>query len=305
MMEDKHDDTFLARWLSGDLSEAEKIRFENADEYQDYVNIIEGTNKLEAPSFDKQGLFAKIKDTKETKVRRLVPSWLYTAAAVVLLVVGLTYIYAPTGPSEETYQTAFGTQMPVDLPDGSQAILNAKSSITFNNDTWDENRTVSLTGEAYFKVKKGEKFTVTTNGGTVAVLGTQFNVRSASDLFEVKCTEGKVQVTSVTNESAILTTGKAFSELSGKTSKWDFNINDETWKEGESNFREIPLKYVIEAIQNQYGVTFEYNTVDANQDFTGTFSHENLNIALRTVFVPMEISYTFKDKNTIILKKAN
>ena len=63
-MEDKHDDTFLARWLSGDLSEAEKIRFENADEYQDYVNIIEGTNNLEAPSFDKQGLFAKIKDTK-------------------------------------------------------------------------------------------------------------------------------------------------------------------------------------------------------------------------------------------------
>ena len=74
-----------------------------------------------------------------------------------MLVVGLTYVYAPTGPSEETYQTAFGTQMSVDLPDGSEAILNAKSSITFNNDTWDENRTVSLTGEAYFKVKKGEK----------------------------------------------------------------------------------------------------------------------------------------------------
>ena len=302
MMEDKHDDTFLARWLSGDLSEAEKIRFENADEYQDYVNIIEGTSNFEAPSFDKQSLLAKIKDTKETKVRKLIPSWLYTAAAVIVLVVGFAYMYTSVG---DTFETGYGDQMTVNLPDGSEAILNAKSSITFDEDSWNDNRTVSLTGEAYFKVKKGEKFTVTTNGGSVEVLGTQFNVHTATDLFEVKCTEGKVQVTSSTNESAILTTGKAFSELSGKASKWDFNINDETWKEGESNFREIPLKHVIEAIQNQYEVTFEYDTVDANQYFTGTFSHKNLNIALRTVFVPMEISYTFKDENTIILKKAN
>ncbi len=301
MMEDKYDDTFLARWLNGDISEEEKTRFESSSEYQDYMKIIEGTNKFEAPSFDKESLLSKINDKKETKVRKLVPSWMYAAAAVVLLVVGFAYVYLSAG---ETFETGYGNQMVVALPDGSEAILNAKSSVTFDKDSWSANRSISLTGEAYFKVKKGEKFTVTTNSGTVEVLGTQFNVKTAEDLFEVKCTEGKVKVETLNDETAILTVGKAFSKLEGKTSNWDFNIKDETWREGESNFRVIPIKHVIEAIQNQYEITFIYDNIDTSQRFTGSFSHKNLKLALRTVFVPMEISYTFKDENTVILKKA-
>ncbi|WP_082113173.1 FecR family protein [Kordia jejudonensis] len=303
MMEDKYDDTFLAKWLSGDISEAEKTRFERSSEYHDYVKIIEGTNQLEAPSFDTQRLWSKINDKKETKTRKLVPSWMYAAAAVILLVVGLTYVYAPAG---ETFQTGYGDQMAVTLPDGSQAILNAKSSVTFDESSWETNRTVALTGEAFFKVEKGQKFTVSTNAGTVEVLGTQFNVRTGTDVFEVKCTEGKVKVTTSNNESSTLTVGNAFSKLAGKTSKWDFNINDNTWREGESNFREIPLKHVIEAIENQYEITIAHDNIDTTQRFTGSFSHKNLKLALRTVFVPMEISYTFKDENTntVILKNA-
>ena len=66
-MEDKYDDTFLARWLNGDISAAEKTRFESSSEYQDYIRIIEGTNQFEAPSFDKESLLSKIHDKKETK----------------------------------------------------------------------------------------------------------------------------------------------------------------------------------------------------------------------------------------------
>ncbi|WP_298417934.1 FecR domain-containing protein [uncultured Kordia sp.] len=304
MMEDKYDDTFLAKWLSGDISEEEKTRFETTTEYQDYIKIIEGTNQFEAPSFDKQSLLSKIKDKqdrKETKRRRLVPSWMYAAAAVILLVVGFTYVFTAAG---ETFETGYGNQMTVALPDGSEAILNAKSSITFDKELWEDNRTVSLTGEAYFKVKKGEKFTVSTDAGTIEVLGTQFNVKTAENLFEVKCTEGKVRVETSNSEKAILTVGKAFSKLEGETTNWDFDIKDETWREGESNFRVIPLKHVITAIQNQYNITIIHDNIDTTQRFTGSFSHKNLKLALRTVFVPMEISYTFKDENTVILKKA-
>lgn len=306
MMEEKYDDTFLAKWLSGDISEDEKMRFENAPEYQDYIKIIEGTNQLEAPSFDKNSLLTKIQDKKEvqvreTKTRKLIPSWMYAAAAVIILVVGFTYVYTSAG---ETFETGYGDQQTVTLPDGSEAILNAKSSVTFNKNSWEKNRTVSLTGEAFFKVQKGEKFTVTTNTGTVEVLGTQFNVRTANELFEVKCTEGKVKVDASNQQTATLTAGQAFSELDGKTNSWNFDTNDVSWREGESNFREIPLKHVIDAIKNQYEVTFVYEDIDTEQRFTGTFSNKNLKLALRTVFVPMEISYTFKDRKTVILKKA-
>ncbi|WP_420571232.1 FecR family protein [Kordia sp.] len=306
MMEEKYDDTFLARWLADELTEDEKLRFENSAEYHDYLHIIESADLLEAPSFDKQSVLNSIHQKQQVaspKTRRLQTSWLYAAAAVVLLFVGFTYIYLNT---DETFETGFGDQMAVTLPDGSEVILNAKSTLSFNENSWDEDRLVSLDGEAYFKVKKGEKFTVSTETGTVEVLGTQFNVLSDDAIFEAKCHEGKVKVTSQNQKTAILTQGNAFSSIEGKTDSWNFNINHPTWRDGESNFREMPIKHVIEALEDQYGVEFIIEDIETAQRFTGTFSHKNLKLALRTVFVPMEISYTFKDEKekTVILKRA-
>ncbi|QHI37499.1 hypothetical protein IMCC3317_28780 [Kordia antarctica] len=304
MMEEKYDDTFLARWLADDLNAEEKLRFENSAEYHDYLQIIESADQLEAPSFDKQATLKSIQQKQQvtaSKTRKLNTSWIYAAAAVVLLFVGFSYMYFTSG---ETVETGFGNQQTVLLPDGSEAILNAKSSLTFTKNSWDTNRTVSLKGEAYFKVKKGEKFTVTTTSGTVEVLGTQFNVLSADGIFEVKCHAGKVQVASKTQKTALLTQGNAFSLIEGKTASWNFDVNNLTWREGESNFREMPIKHVITALEDQYQVQFITENINISERFTGTFSHKNLKLALRTVFVPMEISYTFKDGKTIILKKA-
>mgnify|MGYP003682980213 CR=1 FL=1 len=304
MMKEKNDDTFLARWLADTLTEDEKIRFENSDEYQDYLHIIESADLLEAPSFDKQSVLKSIQQKQQAtqpKVRKLRTSWLYSAAAIVLLFVGFSYFYLN---ADTTFETGFGDQMAVTLPDGSKAILNAKATLSFNENSWDGNRNVVLDGEAYFKVEKGEKFTVTTTSGTVEVLGTQFSVLTDDAIFEVKCHEGKVKVTSKTQETAILTQGNAFSFIDGKATSWNFNTDDATWKDGESNFREMPIKHVITALEDQYGVQFSFDNIDTKQRFTGTFSHKNLKLALRTVFVPMEISYTFKDEKTVILKKA-
>lgn len=303
MMKEKYDDTFLARWLANDLNAEEKLRFENSAEYKDYLQIIESADQLEAPSYDKPAALKAIQQKQENftpKTRKLSTSWLYAAAAVVLLFVGFSYLYVTSG---QTFETGYGNQQIVSLPDGSEAILNAKSSLTFHKNSWDDNRTVTLDGEAYFNVKKGAKFTVNTALGTVEVLGTQFNVLTGDAIFEVKCHEGKVKVVSNTKETAILTQGNAFSVIEGKTASWDFDIHNPTWREGESNFREMPLKHVITALQDQYETQFVLEDIDTAERFTGSFSHTNLKLALRTVFVPMEISYTFKDEK-IILKKA-
>ena len=153
-------------------------------------------------------------------------------------------------------------------------------------------------------MKKGKKFTVTTTSGTVEVLGTQFNVLAADEIFEVKCHEGKVKVASKGHETIILTQGNAYASIEGNIASWNFDINNPTWKEGESNFREMPIKRVITALEDQYEIQFISENVNISERFTGTFSHKNLKLALRTVFVPMEISYTFKDEKTVILKEA-
>lgn len=302
MMEEKYDDTFLARWLADDLNAEEKLRFENSPEYTAYLQIIESADQLEVPSYDKQAALKSIQQKQQIlapKTKKLNTSWLYAAAAVVLLLVGFSYVYVTSG---ETFKTGYGNQQTVLLPDGSEVILNAKSSLSFQTYSWNTNRSVSLDGEAYFNVKSGAKFTVTTSSGTVEVLGTAFNVFTGDDLFEVKCHEGKVKVTSKTEQTTILTQGNAFSAIEGKTTSWNFDIHNPTWREGESNFREMPLKRVITALQDQYKIQFVLEDIDTSERFTGSFSHTNLKLALRTVFVPMEISYTFKGEKIILTK---
>lgn len=48
------DDTFLARWLSGNLSDAERQEFEEAPDYQAYVSLINTLDTLEPPAFDEE-----------------------------------------------------------------------------------------------------------------------------------------------------------------------------------------------------------------------------------------------------------
>ena len=104
----------------------------------------------------------------------------------LLLIVALAACGPTTISTENNYEQ-------VELPDGSIVKLNKNSSITF--DSFDQERTVSLSGEAFFDVIESEKpFTVTTEIGSVSVLGTEFNVKSKGDEFDVEVQSGEVEV---------------------------------------------------------------------------------------------------------------
>jgi ferric-dicitrate binding protein FerR (iron transport regulator) len=160
-----------------------------------------------------------------------------------------------------------------------------------------------LEGEAFFDVVKGASFKVLTKQGAVEVLGTEFNVISRDDYFEVQCLEGKVRVESLTaNKEAILLPGKAIRILKKTSEEWDFILTDEpNWLLGESTFMNTPIAQVLLALENQYKINFDVSNIDLDKRFTGGFTHKNLNLALKTVFVPMEIAYSTNDKNQIIL----
>ena len=75
-------------------------------------------------------------------------------------------------------------------------------------------RDLTLEGEAYFKVQKGQTFSVNTTDGVVKVLGTHFNVKQRNNYFEVNCYEGLVSVT-YNNETVKLPPGKTFRLING------------------------------------------------------------------------------------------
>jgi transmembrane sensor len=84
------------------------------------------------------------------------------------------------------------------LVDGSRVLLEKNASIIADEQYGKQNRTVYLTGEAYFEVYRNEKspFLVYTDGLVTEVLGTSFHIKPQANgkAIEVSVTTGKVSV---------------------------------------------------------------------------------------------------------------
>ena len=137
-----------------------------------------------------------------------------------------------------TLSTPRGGQYMLTLEDGTKVWLNAASSIKYPSAFGDGDRTVDLTGEAYFEVAKDtdHPFRVQVNGVAVNVLGTHFNVMAyeneeatAITLLEgaVNVTKDKDKVSLRPGQQALLKTGGALKVIN--------NVNLEeaiAWKNG-------------------------------------------------------------------------
>jgi len=306
-MEDKNlhnnEETFLALWLEGKLSDAELKNRVSEPDYNSYIKLRKGLEVSEQLNASTEDSFKIIRERiakKNTKVRKLNPiSWSIGIAASIVLLFGL---FSILGDDVITHETGFGDTKTIVLLDGSEVILNSKSTITFNESTWKENRTLTLNGEAYFKVEKGNTFTVNTDNGSVTVLGTQFNVNSTSDFFDVVCYEGKVAVKTNTSEHVLLPTNSV-RKINGDPSEASVTaLLKPTWIDGESTFKSVPIKYVITALESQYNITIDSEAIKDSTLFSGSFPNNNLNVALKTVFEALNITYNEKEKRNIKLR---
>ncbi len=287
---------YLAEWLEGNLSDIEFKEHVSAKDYLTYQKLKASFNilsDLEAPmdstlkEIKRKLLKKEVVAPRKTKVITMYTKWAVSIAAVFVLFFS---IYNNFSNTEMVINSGFGEQQTVALLDGSEVILNAKSTLKYNVSDWKNKREIFLDGEAYFKVTKGSSFTVKTKNGDITVLGTQFNVSSKDNFFTVVCYEGKVKVIEHTH-THILTPGKAVSLIKGDRKLWSLDHSQPKWIVGESSFNEIPLEFVIDELENQFNITFDRNKIDQSVNFTGSFDNKNLSIALASVLKPMKISY--------------
>lgn len=294
------DDTFLARWLNNELSSEELEQFKSSPEYAQYQKIIAATDSMQSPEFDTIGTLSSIKTRSRKKSPKASTQryWAYGIAASLAAIISFVFFFQ----GSKTVESNFGEQLAYVLPDNSEVILNAKSQIRYNERKWDDNRSLELQGEAFFKVEKGSAFEVNTALGKVTVLGTQFNVIVDEGLFQVQCFEGKVRVDHNDNEF-ILTQGKALRAINDQqTEQWQFNSEQPNWLSKESSFNSLPIRFVINALEKQFDIKVVKNELDENILFTGSFPHSDLELALKTVFGTLNISYSIKDNHTVILE---
>src|SRR5690606_41077277 len=92
---------------------------------------------------------------KESRRRLQWRIWAWSSAAMLALLC-VTWVFWPDGvPDDLVFSTGYGETQNIQLPDGSQVLLNANSSITWAGN-WEERnlRSLELEGEAFFDVIK-------------------------------------------------------------------------------------------------------------------------------------------------------
>lgn len=295
-------ETFLSEWLEGKLSDNQLKQLVSEDDFLAFQMIKNELQKfaLLAPDMDKNfaAIQQKMKDKKQVETlpsKKVIPIWKYVAvAASFIITFGLYQLLV----FSNEIATDFGKTNTVMLSDNSQVTLNSKAKISYPN--WFQfNRNIKLEGEAFFQVSKGSSFTVETALGEVTVLGTQFNVASFDDYFEVICYEGKVKVVTQ-NNATILTKGEVLRLSNNNLENWaEIQPTKPLWISGETAFKNIPMKYVFQKFKQQYDVEITYPKNIEQIKFTGSFSNSDKEIALKSICIPLNLNYSNSKSGTI------
>lgn len=294
------DETFLGRWIAGELSDEELAHFKKTETYRQYKLINEESQHLRGPEIDVETALKNVKQNikYETTKAKVLNLWQIAGAAAILVLLLGFYLN-----SSKTITSNIGGTQTIVLEDGSTIDLNANSSISYKRFFWSKDKTVILKGEAYFTVSKGDDFKVETSKGTVKVLGTKFNIKDRTN-FELKCYEGKVGFSLKNKKSPneILTKGMQFNIESNETKKLTFNEDIPSWREGISKFNERPLYLVLEELTHYFDIDFDTTDIDTDRLFSGSFNHSDLDLALKATLVPMGIKYRL-EQNVCILSE--
>jgi len=278
-MKEEHD---LAKWLAGEMSGAELEAFENSPEYATYVRIKEHSSQLQPPGFDQKAMYDRI-ISHQKKLPKVVPLYktLFRVAAILVAALGLFFLARNMMPVTES--AANGQTNTFLLPDHSEVVLNAGSEIEYKKWGWNSNRTLQLTGEAYFKVAKGQKFEVHTSLGTVTVLGTQFDVKARDNRFDVVCYEGRVGV-EYGNSKTVITQGQGVSFVDGQpVDVPSDNASQPHWLNNKLVFNKERLPAIIAELNRQYDISIALASAPSTKLFTGVLPSKNLDEALKII----------------------
>lgn len=280
----------IRKWLDNELEPKELQLFKALDDYESLVRISEGLQNFRHNSFDTDLELNNLKKVIATKNQK--KNWLKPLTAIAAAIVILFGIYHSLNIQETEISTLASQKQEVILPDNSNVSLNSLSSLTYNEKEWDTQREVQLQGEAFFKVEKGSTFNVKTTTGLVTVVGTQFTVKDRNELFEVVCYEGIVRVDHL-GESFLLKKGERYIKMEGiTTSKTKTARLNPSWITNTSSFKSIPYTAVLAEFERQYDIEIKVSNIDSKQLFTGSFIHNDIDIALKSITLPLNLKYT-------------
>ena len=267
-------------------------------------------------------LFARIKEQtqgkeetqgKETPRTIRMNPWKWAAAIVLPICIAFFTYYLVD--SSQTVGAPFivkadkGDKATIELPDGTNVVLNSASQLSYLNNFGENVRRVQLNGEAYFKVAHDEKraFIVQVGDLEVKVLGTSFNVSAYEDAKDVTVVllEGKVGVYAQ-KISHIMKPGDKieYNKATHKITATQVHPNDYIeWTKGNMYFEKESLENIMKTLSRIYDVEIRFDSNKLpNEYFTGTIPGGGIQNALNILMLTSPFYYEM-DGSVIVLKE--
>lgn len=281
-------------YLKGDLSKPDEELLQRW-----YASFGDSTTGV--PGLDDEGSAEKLRDELDSRIRKSIAapepkklSWFrtngfrYMAAASIAAVLG-SVIWLTTGRLNNNTDHNIGAQLPafsqiktgirqvkqVTLPDSTTVFLNSNSVLNISASFGKDRREVSLSGEAFFEVKRNPKkpFIIAASGLHVKVLGTSFNVKAYDALPDIKIAvnTGLVQVADKYKVLSNLNPNKMLAydkETRGYSIKDIDARSASSWRKGIIQLNHATFSDFQQAILNTYGV----HVGSANADLATRFN---------------------------------
>lgn len=239
-------------------------------------------------------------------------------AAAVAIIISVGFYVKNNFIAKNTLLTAknsvsvpLGQRVKLILPDGSVVWLNSQTNFQYPSVFANNQREVSLDGEAYFEVKGNKKcpFIVSTSKGKVRVTGTKFNVLAYSDneSFETSLMEGRVEVmpenTSLNkvvlkpNQKSILKNNKLLIDTISDGS-------DYLWRDGLIAFKDKTLLDILGKLEKGFGVKIMVlgnKSALSEKTYTGKFLiSDGVNYSLNVLQKDIGFKYHRDNESQII-----
>ena len=267
-------------------------------------------------------LFARIKEQTQGKEEtqgkekpRTIRMNLWKWAAAIVLPICIAFFTYYLIDSSQTVGAPFivkadkGDKATIELPDGTNVVLNSASQLSYLNNFGENVRRVQLNGEAYFKVAHDEKhaFIVQVGDLEVKVLGTSFNVSAYEDAKDVTVVllEGKVGVYAQ-KMSHIMKPGDKieYNKATHKITATQVHPNDYIeWTKGNMYFEKESLENIMKTLSRIYDVEIRFDSNKLpNEYFTGTISGGGIQNALNILMLTSPFFYEM-DGSVIVLKE--
>lgn len=226
-----------------------------------------------------------------------------------------------TGNGPTTSNTAYNTvitpnggQYRVTLPDGSNAWLNAGSSLNYPLRFASKERRVKMTGEVYFEIAKlslphsaGQHgrvpFYVETGRQEIQVLGTHFNVNAYPEepYIVTTLTEGRVRVKSGNGKSVVLNPGDQALVADDITVKQVDPSGYLAWTTGDFVFKGETLEGVLRKVARWYDVETECPPELGNLRFSGMISRSQpLSTIIDMLETTKKVKVTLNERRLIV-----